>query len=357
LKQASRVVIVAPSLDILGGQSVQARSLMDGLRGDGYSVSLLPINPQLPKELQWLRRLRGVRTLLNQAMYVPSLAGLAKADIVHVFSASYWSFLLSPAPAMIAARALNKRVILHYHSGEAADHLTWGPLVHPWLHLAHEIVVPSRYLQEIFAQHGHETRVIANIVDPSWFHFRDRRRLLSRVLCTRNLEPHYRIDIVLEAFARFKMSEPAATLTIAGCGREEAQLRRLARSIAPGAVRFAGKIEPERMPGLYADHDIFVNASQVDNQPVSIIEAFASGLPVVTTAVGDIPNMVRHGSTGLMAQVGDAAGLAEALLATWRDPLASRLRVLRAREEIARFTWAAVRDKWAEIYGEKGLGR
>src|SRR6266542_3602424 len=171
-----RIAIVAPSLDILGGQGIQAQALLERLGGEGWPVELIRINPAFPRGFGWVRRVSYARTALNQALYIPSLLRLQAADIVHVFSASYWSFLLAPAPAMAVARALGKRVILNYHSGEADDHLArWGLLVHPWLRLAHEIVVPSEYLREVFARHGYRSRVVPNVVDTSDFRYRDRR--------------------------------------------------------------------------------------------------------------------------------------------------------------------------------------
>src|SRR5687768_3168057 len=98
----ARIALVAPSLDVLGGQGLQARALADGLAGDGYDVTLVPVNPRFPRGLAWIRRHRGIRTLLNEALYIPSLIRLRQADIVHVYSASYWSFLLGPAPAIVA---------------------------------------------------------------------------------------------------------------------------------------------------------------------------------------------------------------------------------------------------------------
>ena len=161
----ARIAVVAPTLEILGGQGVQARALVDGLRSDGWDVRLIPINPSFPPGLRWIRRRRYLRTILNQVLYLPGLYRLVRADIVHVFSASYWSFLLAPAPALLAARLLGKRVVLHYHSGEADDHLgRWGRLVHPWLRLAHEIVVPSDYLRA----RVRPTRVHARAWSPTW---------------------------------------------------------------------------------------------------------------------------------------------------------------------------------------------
>jgi L-malate glycosyltransferase len=345
-----RIAIVAASLDILGGQGVQARALVDALAADGWPVRFVPINPRLPHALRWIRSVRGLRTIANEALYVPGLARLAAVDVVHVFSASYWSFLLAPVPAILAARAMGKRVILHYHSGEADDHLArWGSLVHPWLRLAHEVVVPSEYLRGVFARYGYRARVVANIVDLAAFEYRVRRPLRPRVLSTRNLEAYYRVDRVIEAFARFKASTPDATLTIAGYGSQESRLRELAASAGGGAIRFVGKVAPDRIARLYAEHDVFVNASEVDNQPVSILEAMASGLPIVSSAAGDIPFMLRHRDTALLVP-GHAAALADALETVWREPAAAQQRAERARKTVAQYTWAAVRSQWADVY-------
>jgi glycosyltransferase involved in cell wall biosynthesis len=342
-----RVAIVAASLDILGGQGVQARTLVEALRGDGYQVAFVPINPRFPRRLRWIRRIPYLRTLLNQALYLPGLVRLAHADVVHVFSASFWSFLLAPLPAMLAGRLFGARVVLHYHSGEAADHLErWGLLVHPWLRLAHVIVVPSDFLADVFADHGHTARVIRNVVDLTRFSFRDRRPLRPRLISTRNLEPYYRVDVVLDAFARVRAEVPDATLVVAGAGRERARLE----SLAPEGVRFVGAVAPQWMPSLLADSDIFLNASVVDNQPVSILEAFAAGLPVVSTPTGDIAAMVRNGETGVIVPPFDAEALANAVLALLRDPeRASRLAGA-ARTEIERYTWPAVAEQWASVY-------
>ena len=346
-----RIGLVAASLDILGGQGVQARSLIDALDNEGYSVMFVPINPRFPPALRRLRRVRYARTLVNQTLYLPALLRLASVDVVHVFSASYASFLLAPVPAMLAARALGKRVVLHYHSGEAEDHLAhWGALVHPWLRLADRIVVPSGYLRSVFGRFGYDVQVIPNIVDLSRFQYRERRPLRPRLLCTRNFESIYRVDMIIDAFARLQAVEPAATLTLAGHGSEESWLRRRAAATGATGIRFAGTIDPANMPALYADADVCVNASVVDNQPVSILEAFAAGLPVVSTPTGDIPSMVRHGDTGVLVAPDDADAMAAGVCWLLRHPDRAVAVARAARLEIDGYTWPAVRDAWAAAY-------
>ena len=349
------IMVVAPTLDILGGQAVQAHALATALKNEGYAVTFLPVNPRFPAGLQWLRRYPYVRTLLNQALYCPSLVRLRWTDVAHVFSASYWSFLLAPVPAIVAGRLMGKRVVLNYRSGEAEDHLSrWGVLVHPWLRLADEIVVPSEYLRGVFARHGYRARVIRNVVDTSRYHYQERSPLRPHLLSTRNLEPYYRVDVTLEAFALLKARYPDATLTVAGSGSEEGRLRRLAASLGAGGIRFVGPVEPPAIPRLYQEADVFVNSSVLDNQPVSVLEAFASGLPVVSTGIGDISSMVRDGETGLIVPPRDPAAMARAVTSLLENQDRALRMARRARQEVEQhYTWPRVREEWAAVYSGK----
>lgn len=352
------VAFVAPTVEILGGHAVQLRELAHGLRSEGYEVLFVPINPGFLPGLRWIRHVPYLRTVVNEAMYVATLLRLRQADVVHIFSASYWSFVLAPLPAILAARGFGKRVVLHYHSGEAADHLArWGLLVHPWLRLADEIVVPSEYLRAVFARHGYRTRVIRNIVDTARFGYRERRILRPRLLSTRNLEPHYRVDNTLLAFARVRAAYPEATLTVAGYGSEEARLRRLAAALGVEGIRFVGRVEPEAMPRLCDEADIFVNSSVIDNQPVSVLEAFAAGLPVVSTATGGLATLVRDGETGLIVPPEDPEAMADAALRFLDDHEWAATIAFRARQEVEQYTWPRVRHEWTATYAPNGNAR
>jgi L-malate glycosyltransferase len=349
-----RIALLAASLDIVGGQEVQANILREQLRHKGYHVDFVPINPMFPTPLKRLRRVPYLRTVINECFYLPSLWRLRSADVVHVFSASYWSFILAPLPAIVAAKTFGKRVILNYHSGEAEDHLQrWGALVHPWLKLVDEIVVPSEYLRQVFAVYGYAAHVIRNVVDTSRFRFRERRPIRPQLVSTRNLEPIYRVDNTLKAFAILKSRYPDATLTLAGYGSEEQRLRRLAAPFG-GDVGFLGRVEPPAMPAVYDDADIFVNSSVVDNQPLSVLESFAAGLPVVSTATGEIANMVRHGETGLIVPPENPEAMADALIQLLNDPEHALTMAQRARAEVEKYTWSEVGSQWIASYaGQK----
>jgi glycosyltransferase involved in cell wall biosynthesis len=350
-----RVCVVVASIDILGGQAIQALRLMEGLsREPEIEAELLPINPRLPGPLRWLQRIKYVRTLVTSFAYVASLlVRLPRFDVVHVFSASYLSFLLAPAPAILIARLYGKPVLLNYHSGEAEDHLRrWPRTALPIIKLADRVVVPSDYLVSIFAKFGFHAERVPNTVDLARFRFRERRLLKPVLISNRNLERHYNVECTLRAFALIRQRVPDARLIVAGDGSERHTLRELAAILAPGKVDFVGAVAPENMPGLYDQADIFVNASDVDNQPLSIIEAFASGLPVVTTNAGGIPDMVTDGETGLMVGRGDYEALADRVIRLLRDKDVATGIAARAREECGRYSWASVSGKWLRLYRE-----
>jgi L-malate glycosyltransferase len=352
--ETPRITLVAASLEILGGQGIQAKSLIEGLRARGYAVDFLPVNPRFPAGFGWLRRLRYVRTVFNQVLYLPSLMALRKSDVVHVFSASYWSFLLAPVPALLAARLFGKRSVLHYHSGEADDHLSrWGALVHPWLRMVDEIVVPSQYLKDVFARHGYEARVVKNIIDTTRFAYRERAPLKPHLLSVRNFESHYRVEDVIRAFPMIKARFQEATLTVAGYGSDGPRLHGLAASLGVGGIHFVGRVEPDAVPALYASADIFLNAAIIDNQPVSVLEAFASGLPVVSTGTGDIAAMLRQGEAGVLVPAQDPNALAAATIDLLEQPQRALALARRARTEAETYTWNLISADWAEVYGKE----
>jgi glycosyltransferase involved in cell wall biosynthesis len=328
---------------------------MEGLSTEPeIEAELLPINPRLPRSLRWLQRIKFVRTLVTSIAYVASLlVRLPRFDVVHVFSASYLSFLLAPAPAILIARLFGKPVLLNYHSGEAEDHLRrWPRTALPIIRLADRLVVPSDYLVSVFAKFGFQADRVSNTVDLARFRFRERRLLKPVLLSNRNLERHYNVECTLRAFAVIQRQVPGAQLIVAGDGSERHTLRDLAGSLAPGKVDFVGAVAPENMPELYDQADIFVNASDVDNQPLSIIEAFASGLPVVTTDAGGIPDLVTDEETGLMVGRGNYKALADRVIRLLGDKELATDIAARARDECLRYSWASVSGTWLRLYRE-----
>jgi glycosyltransferase involved in cell wall biosynthesis len=352
-KNPLRVLLIAPSLDILGGQSRQSVRLQEKLRDEAkLQVEFLPHNPRLPGVLRKLQSIKYVRTVVTTLFYWGLLLWRARRyDIIHTFSASYYSYLLSAMPALVVARLFRKKSILNYRSGEAEDHLeNWRTAV-PSIRLADEIVVPSGYLVGVFARHGLRARAIHNIVELDRFSFRDRSPLRPLFLTSRLLEPLYNVPCVLRAFAIIQQHYSQARLTVAADGWLRNDLQRLARDLKLRNVDFIGFVPFEAMPALYDSADIYLSATNIDNMPSSITESMAAGLNVVTTdGGGAIAYIMTNEVNGLIVERDDHEALAAAAIRLLNDAeLATRL-ARNAREASKKFSWPFIRDEWVRLY-------
>jgi L-malate glycosyltransferase len=350
-----RVCVVAPSLDILGGQAVVAQRLMGRFRDDpDLEVSFVPHNPRLPGPLRLLQRVKYVRTITTSMAYIALLLRrLRDQDVVHVFSASYFSFILAPTPAVFIGRLYGKRVILNYRSGAALDHLTnWPRTTRPTLRRADVIVVPSGYLVDVFGRFGFTAKSIFNFVDIERIPYRRRSSLRPLFLANRNFAAHYNVACVLRAFAVIQSAIAGARLIVAGDGQQREMLHALARELRLNNVEFLGQVPPDRMASLYDEADVYLNAPLVDNMPNSVVESFAAGLPVVTSRAGGIPFIVRHEENGLLVDSDDHQNLADQALRLLANPdLAVRLADRARAEVLSKYTWPAVHDQWRAVYG------
>jgi len=347
-----QVAVVAPSLSIVGGQAVQAHRILEAWR-DSPEIEawLVPVNPPPPAGLSFTRKIKYLRTIVTELMYVPLLVReLARADVVHVFSASYFSFLLAPLPAVLIARALGRPVVLNYHSGEAPDHLKRSAIARAVLSRVNRIAVPSSYLARVFQEFGLRASVVPNTIDTERIPFRDRAPLRPRLLSTPNLDYPYNVACTLRAFRLIQDRRPDATLTIVGGGRDESKLRRLASELCLRHVEFVGRVDPSAIGAYYAAHDIYIQSPDIDNMPLSVLEAYASGLPVVSTEAGGVPAILTHGVQGLLAPLNDHQALASHVLALLDDASLARRVTLAAHNACEAYTWTAVREQWLRVY-------
>jgi glycosyltransferase involved in cell wall biosynthesis len=350
-----RLCILAPSLDIFGGQARQAVRLMDGLRPErALQVSFIPHNPRLPGPLRLLQRIKYVRTVVTSLYYwMLLLAKVWKYDVIHVFSASYYSYLFCVAPAILIGKLYRVKVLVDYRSGEAEDHLrNWKLTAVPILRRADMIVVSSGYLQSVFAQFGLHARTIYDVVELDTFAYRDRVPIRPVFLTSRLHEPLYNVPCVLRAFALIQERYPDAVLTVAGDGWMRPQLEQLARELHLKNTTFVGRVDFARMPALYDSADIYLTATNLDNMPGSVIECLSCGLPVVTTDAGGVPYIVTHEKTALIVSRDDHRAMAASAIRLLEDNDLA-LRLTRAgRESCRQFTWPEVRDKWMRAYFE-----
>jgi L-malate glycosyltransferase len=349
-----RVLIVGPSLDILGGQSIQAARLLAALRKEpGIDADFLPVNPRLPGPFRRLQRIKYIRTVATETAYLAALFGrIPHYDVIHAFSAAYWSFLLAPAPALLFARILRKRTILNYHDGRLEDHLLKFPRSPRLMRLADCAVAPSRFLVDMFARFGLSVRCIPNLIDTAEFKYRERARPLPVFLHNRAMEPLYNVPCSLRAFGLVQAKYPEARLIVTHDGPLRPRIEALVRELGLKNVEFLGPVQQKRMAELHNEAGIYMTSPDIDNMPGSVLECFASGLPVVATRAGGISYIVEHERTGMLVPPDDHRAMASAALRLLEEEgLALRLE-RSALAECNRYQAPLVVSQWADLYRE-----
>lgn len=355
-----RVCVVGPMPPPSGGMANQCEQLVRLLRAEGADVDLVRTNA--PYRPAWIGNLPWLRAGWRLLPYLAALwRGIGSARVVHVFANSGWAWHLLAAPALAVARIRGVPAIVNYRGGLADGFLASAPR-HVLRSLAGAVlrVTPSEFLLRVFAKHGLTTEVIPNVIDLSRFTWRPPRAAgdAPHLVVTRNLEAIYDIATAIRAFAMLRANKPDARLAVAGTGPQLAELQALAVTLGVAdAVTFTGRIENADIAALYADADIALNPSTADNMPISILEALASGVPVVSTCAGGIPDLVRHEHTALLVAVGDHAAMAAAALRILQDDALAQRLSDNGREHVTRFAWPNVRTLWQAAYRQAALAR
>ena len=350
------VGLVGPLPPPSGGMANQTRQLARLLENAGVAVELVQVNASYAPA--WIARVRGVRALFRLVPYLVRLWRAAgRVELFHVMANSGWAWHLCAAPAVWIARLRGVPVIINYRGGEVEPFLehqaAWVKLT---LRRAVAVIVPSGFLEAVFARFGIATEVVPNIVDLSRFHPASAPPAGHHIVVTRNLEDIYDLPTALRAFAEIRRVYADAVLTIAGSGPKLAELQALTRSLGIDAsVRFTGRIDNDHIAELYRSATLLLNPSTADNMPISLLEAMASGVPIVSTDVGGIPHLVTHRQSALLVPPRDPSAMAEAaigLLAN-RELVAA---LTRAAADCARcYTWDEVRPRLFAVYA-RALG-
>ena len=334
----------------------QTRQLAGLLRTAGADVSVIQVNA--PYRPAWAGRLPGIRALFRLIPYLWQLWRTAgKVRLFHVMANSGWSWHLFAAPAIWIGWFRGVRVIVNYRGGEAEEFFSrsfrW---IRPSLNKVTLIIVPSGFLADVFKRRDVATRIVPNIVNLERFTAGERHRHSSgdagpKLLVTRNLEPIYDIDTALRVLQQVRKSFPEASITICGSGPERDRLVALAQALEiESAVVFTGRVDNEQIAALYQSADVMVNPSLADNMPNSVLEALASGVPVVSTEVGGVPYLVQHEKTALLVPVSDVDAMAKAVIRVLETPeLAARLAAA-GLAEIQQYTWPNVEGKLQAVY-------
>jgi len=350
-KKNKTICIVSPFPPPFGGMAIQAEKIALHLLCEGFHDKLEVIrvktNADLPDALRWAAKVPVFRTLVNMILFLYQLhKALLKSDVVYFHTAFFNFFFWITYPAMIVIKLHGKKVILSARGGGARLFFQkYRPIVKPILSKADLIATPSGFLKEAFKDVlGIEAVVIPTLADLHQFHFHHRDIFRPLLLSVRNFEPIYDIACIIKAFKIIHDRFPEAKLGIAGSGSLKSELESLVSSLnLNSSVTFYGQVSHTKIQELYSKYDISVNASRVDNLPGTILEAYASGLPVVSTNAGGIPYIVEDGVTGLLVNIGDHEAMAQNVIRIIEEPELGKTLTKNAAQYCKIYDWEHVK--------------
>jgi glycosyltransferase involved in cell wall biosynthesis len=370
-----------------GGAGITTQALASGLAARGVTVDVITAGRrnECVSEVRWdghaaeeglltVHRVRSSRTGVHEAgisgalSYLRSALPLVRArlreehyDIVHVFfslpTGAMLPFLgLGDTPVILSLRGSDVPGFDPTHRGLGRAHSLLLPLTRGIWRRASRVVAPCESLGRLALRSDPRLNytVIPNGVDLTRFRpsVRVRSRQPGKIRClavSRLVERKGLADLIL---AVASLERGRYELQIVGSGPDEGRLKDLAQHLGLGGdVIFSGTVDRAAIPGRYRDADIFTLTPREEAFGNAFAEALASGLPIVGSSVGGIPELVEHGKNGFLAPPGEPMAIAAAIrhLADHADLRDAIGRWNRAHAE-ANLSWARVTTRYLSIY-------
>ncbi len=260
----------------------------------------------------------------------------------------YYAFLSSQL-----ARLLNLKYIPILHGGSLPNRLTSSPKMSQMLFgNSFSNIAPSNYLKSEFKKHGYDSDYIPNILELATYNFKRRTNFHPKLLYVRALHKLYNPKMAIYVLAELKKEYPNAELCIVGPDKDGSlnECKELAMHLkVSDSVIFKGLLLKKQWHKLSENYDIFINTTTVDNTPISVMEAMALGLPVVSTNVGGISYLIKDGESGVLVKPNDVSEMVLAIKNVISNSLHYSGVAFSARKEVERFDWKVVKELWNRL--------
>ena len=251
-------------------------------------------------------------------------------------------------------RRLGKPYVLTLHAGDLPVLGGRRPnRVRRLLQSAAAVTVPSRYLLEEMCSYRADMHLIANALGIDTYPFRLRSHPRPELVWIRAFHDRYGPTAAPEVVARLARDLPDVRLAMVGPDKGDGSLARTQQRAAhlnvAERIAFCGAVPKAEVPACLDRADVFLNTTTVDNTPVSVMEAMACGLCVISTEVGGIPYLLEDGTDALLVPPNDREAMAVAVRRVLTEPgLAARLSH-NARAKAERFDWSVVLPQWESL--------
>lgn len=294
------------------------------------------------KKIKTLRLLDMIYTIIKYRQKV-------KLVLIDTYSnqAFFYCFIIS-----LICRLLKAPYIPILHSGDIAS--INHSLLSKVLESSCKIVVPSIYIKDQIPWYQNKIVYIPNFIDLENYVFKLRSTISPKILWVRSFHSRYAPELAVNIICQLKAIYPGIKMSMIGPDKGKRQnIQKLIEDYNLGNnISLHGKLSKTDWHKYSQSFDLFLNTSQIDNQPVSILEAMALGLPVVSSNVGDIPNMIEHRKEGLLVEAPDVSAYVEAIDALFANLKYAENVSLNARRKAEQYDWDNIKSLWKDLLDE-----
>lgn len=332
-----KILYIGNKLSIHGNTTTSIETLGGFLESEGYT--LYYSSSKKNKILRMLDMILATFKYSRKIDYV----------LIDTYSTqNFWyAFIISQL-----CRLLHKKYITKLHGGDLPKRLVNNPLICDLIFKnAYKVSAPSRYLLESFSTRNYKNLIfIPNTIDIKKYEFIERKKMEPKLLWVRSFSSIYNPKMAIEVLFELKKEFPNASLCMVGPDKENLiqECKSLANKLNVEVI-FTGKLSKEHWIELAKDYSVFINTTHFDNTPVSLIEAMAIGLPIVSTNVGGLPFLIKHAENGLLVNDNAVLEMTDAIKLLLTNNQLSQDIVKTSRNLVEGFDWQIIKQKWFQI--------
>lgn len=275
----------------------------------------------------------------------------AKVDYVLIDTYSTWSFYYALIISQLC-RVFRWEYIPILHGGNLPIRIEKNKFLSDLIFNNSKInVAPSGYLLHSFKSKGYTNiAYIPNTITITDYNYLERDLLEPKLLWVRSFSSIYNPKMAIEVLSKLKAEFPNATLCMVGPDKENMieECKEYAKQLNV-EVEFTGKLSKKEWIKLSEKYSIFINTTHFDNTPVSVIEAMALGLPVVSTNVGGIPYLLKDKENALLVADNDVEAMVFSIKELLNNKTLANQISKNGRQLVEQFDWDNVKEKWFKI--------
>ncbi|MFI1745834.1 glycosyltransferase family 4 protein [Thalassobellus sediminis] len=332
-----KILYIGNQLSQKGKTETTIDTLSKSLKLEGYHVlTASKINNKVLRLLDMLFHIFKYRKLVH---YV----------LIDTYSTQnfYYAYLCSQL-----CRFLKLKYIPILHGGNLPMRLQKNPkLSQKIFNNAYKNITPSEYIQSEFKKQGFNNLLcIPNSIELKNYSFKERVFDKPKLLWVRSFSEIYNPLLAIDVLSLLLKEGFEASLCMVGPENDGSLKKAKEHALKLNIdVQFTGKLSKKEWIHLSKSHNVFINTTNFDNMPVSVIEAMALGLPIVSTFVGGMPFLIDHKKEGILVDPNNINEFFKALKDIFDNTEDTITRVLKAREKVENYDWEVVKQKWFSV--------